>query len=473
MSNIIGRKSEIKILKDALKSKHAELIAIYGRRRIGKTFLISLIYKSYIKFEISGIYKIPLKDQLQNFHLLLKAKYKKANEPKSWIEAFHELTKYFDKLKSKTKKVIFIDEFPWLDSRKSNFLPAFENFWNTYASKRSDIIIVICGSAASYMIKKIINSKRGLHNRLTQKINLNPFNLHETEKLLKYNKVNLSRYDILQLYMTTGGIPHYLNKIKPGESVAQSIDRLCFTKNGFLRSEFKNIFASLFDQYENHETIVRTLANVRKGLTRNEILKKSKITTGGTLTKTLRELEDSGFIENYTPYQGTKNALFRLTDEYSNFYIKYIEKTKPSKQSFWMKMQSQQSYKSWAGFCFETICIKHVDNIITALQIAGIRTTYGSWKGTNKHGGAQIDLLIDRDDNVINLCEIKFYNTAYSLDKKYALEVTNKINQFTRSNKTNKSIFTTFITTFGVKENKYSQQLIQNEVTMDDLFEDL
>lgn len=253
------------------------------------------------------------------------------------------------------------------------------------------------------MIKKIINSKRGLHNRITHNIRLSPFNLFETEKLLQYNKVKLSRYDILQLYMTTGGIPHYLNKILPGDSVAQSIDKLCFTKSAFLRTEFKNIFASLFDQYENHESIIRTLAKVRKGLTRNEILIKSKITSGGTLTKTLNELEDSGFIENYFPYKGTKNTLFRLTDEYTLFYIKYIEKTKPSKQSYWMKMQSQQSYKSWAGFSFETICIKHVETIVEALKITGIRTTSGSWRGKGKKDGVQIDLLIDRDDNVINL----------------------------------------------------------------------
>lgn len=473
MNTIIGRKSEIKVLKDALKSSHSELIAVYGRRRIGKTFLISKVYSSVIKFEITGIYKIPLKDQLKNFHLLLNARYKRSKEPKSWVEAFHELSKYCDRIKTKSKKVIFIDEFPWLDSRKSNFLPAFENFWNAYAAKRSDMVIVICGSAASYMIKKIINSKRGLHNRLTHNIRLSPFDLYETEKLLQHNKVKLSRYDILQLYMTTGGIPHYLNKIMPGDSVAQSIDKLCFTKNGFLRNEFKNVFASLFDQYENHEAIIRTLAKVRKGLTRNEILKKSKVTTGGTLTKTLNELEDSGFIENYIPYRGTKNALFRLTDEYSMFYIKYIEKTKPSKRSYWMKMQGQQSYKSWAGFSFETICIKHVEVIAEALKISGIRSTYGSWKGTGKRDKVQIDLLIDRDDNVINLCEMKFHNTLFTIDKRYSEDIIRKVNEFTTSTKTRKSIFTTFITTFGIKENKYSKQLVQNELTIDDLFVEL
>jgi len=472
MRKLIGRESEIKLLNEALKSNSPELIVIYGRRRIGKTFLINQVYKKFIKFEVTGINNVNLKNQLLNFHLKLQKSYKKAKLPKSWFEAFDTLAEYCSSLKSKSKKVVFIDEFPWLDSRKSNFLPAFENFWNSYAAKRTDLIVIICGSAASYMINKIINSKRGLHNRLTQKINLSPFKLNEVEKLLKYKNVKLTRYDIVQLYMTTGGIPHYLEKIKPGESVAQIINRLCFEKNGFLRSEFNNIFISLFDQHENHEEIVRSLAKVRKGLTRNEILQKSKLSSGGTLTKTLNELEESGFIENYTPYKGTKNAIYRLSDEYSMFYLKYIEGSKPTGKSYWMKIQGQQSYKTWAGFSFETICIKHIDEIIEALKISGIHSTHGSWISKGRIG-AQIDLLIDRDDNIVNLCEMKFYNSAYSITKKYAEEITNKVNAFLKDTKTTKSIFTTFITSHGLTENKYSRQLVQNELTINDLFSSL
>jgi len=473
MRVLIGRKTEKTILTDALESNRPELIVVYGRRRIGKTFLIREVYKKYIKFEFSGIHKVPLKEQLKNFHLTLSSKMVKIERPSDWIEAFHQLSHYIEKLKSKKKKVIFIDEFPWLDTRKSNFLPAFDNFWNSYASTRDDLIVVICGSAASYMIKNIIKSKGGLHNRMTQKIHLAPFNLYEAEQLLKYNNVNLSRYDIIQVYMAVGGVPHYLEKILPGESVAQAIDRLCFDKDGFLRSEFNNVFASLFDQYENHEAIIRTLATVRKGLTRNEVLSKSKIGSGGTLTKTLIELEESGFIENYSPFQGRKDSIFRITDEYSMFYIKYIEKTKPSDSGVWMKMQGQQSYKIWSGFSFETICIKHIEQIKEGLKIAGINTTYGSWIEKNSPNSAQIDLLIDRDDNVINLCEMKFYNTEYSIDKKYANEIAKKVNSFSTSTKTKKSVFITFITTYGLITNQYSTQHVQNELTMDDLFVDV
>ncbi len=470
MRKLVDRKSEIFILSKALKSNRPELIAVYGRRRVGKTFLIRKVYKNEIKFEFSGIYKVPLKQQLNNFHLTLSAKNTNFKKPSGWIEAFHQLSQYIDMLTSKKKKVIFIDEFPWLDTRKSNFLPAFENFWNSYASKRDDLVVVICGSAASYMIKKIIKSKGGLHNRLTEKIQLVPFNLYETEQLLKYNKVKLSRYDILQIYMAMGGIPYYLEKILPGESVAQALDRLCFDKNGFLRSEFNNVFASLFDQYDNHEKIIRTLASVRKGLTRTEMLTKSKIGSGGTLTKTLLELEESGFIEKYVPYRGTKDSVYRLTDEYSMFYIKYIEKTRPSNRGVWIKLHGQQSYRIWSGFSFETICIKHVEQIKEGLKISGINAVHGSWIEKNTQNSAQIDLLIDRDDNVINLCEMKFYNTEYTIDKKYAKEIAKKINTFSSSTKTKKSVFVTFITSYGLITNQYSSQYVQSELTMDHLF---
>jgi len=471
--NLIGRKNEISILQNALKSNKPELITVYGKRRIGKTFLVRNVYKNYIQFEFSGINNCSLKQQLNNFYLTLADKNDSFKKPTDWIEAFHQLNQYISKLTSKKKKVIFIDEFPWLDSRKSNFLSAFDNFWNSYATKRDDLVVVICGSAASYMVKNIIKSKGGLHNRITNKIQLLPFNLFETELLLKKNKVKLTRYDILQVYMAMGGVPYYLEKILPGESVAQAIDRLCFIKDGVLRNEFNNVFASLFDQHDNHEAIIRALASVRKGLTRTEIAKKSKLKSGGTLSKTLTELEESGFIEKYLPYKGNKDSVYRLTDEYSLFYIKYIENIKPSNKGIWIKMYNQPTYKIWSGFSFETICIKHVEQIKEGLKISGVNSLQGSWIEKNKKNNAQIDLLIDRDDNIINICEMKFYNTGFILDKKYANEIAKKVDAFCLSTKTKKNIFVTFITSYGLISNKYSKQHVQSELTINHLFIDL
>lgn len=473
MNDFIGRNREILILQDALKSNKPELIAVYGRRRIGKTFLIREVYKKHIVFEFSGIYNESLSGQLKNFRLILSGKNVRIKKPADWIEAFYALGQFIDQITSKQKKVIFIDEFPWLDTRKSKFLPAFDNFWNNYASKRNDLIVVICGSAASYMINNILRSKGGLHNRITNKIHLSPFNLFETELLLRKNKVKLTRYDILQIYMAMGGVPYYLEKILPGESVAQCLDRLCFDKNGPLRSEFSNVFASLFSMYENHEAIIRKLASVRKGLTRNAILEITRIASGGTLTKTLVELEESGFIEKYAPYKGIKDPLYRLTDEYTLFYIRFIEHTKPSANGVWNKLYNQQPYKIWAGLCYETICTKHIAQIKEGLKISGIYAEQGSWISKKPEKGAQVDLLIDRADNVINLCEIKFYNTKFTIDKNYAQEVLTKVNVFTEDTKTNKSIFVTFITTYGLVPNQYSRQVVQNELIMDHLFIDL
>jgi AAA+ ATPase superfamily predicted ATPase len=471
--SLVGRKKEKMLIESALKSKKAELIVVYGRRRVGKTFLIRETCKNFIRFELVGMNKASAKEQLRLFSMTLHNYTKIKNKiPANWLEAFQQLKEYCDSMSGPKKNVIFIDEFPWLDNNKSSFLKAFDNFWNSYAVKRNDLMVIVCGSAASYMINKIIRNKGGLHNRLTEKIRVEPFNLYETALLLKKNKVVLTRYDILQLYMAMGGIPHYIEKIQAGESVVQAIDRLCFEKDGFLRNEFSSVFASLFDQADNHEKIIRTLAEIRKGLTRNELIKKSKLASGGNLTQTLKELEESGFIEHYSPYGNSKNALYRLIDEYSAFYIKYIENNKPSKSPVWSKLQHQASYRSWAGFSFETICIKHVEQIKESLKISGVNSNSGNWIEKNEQQGAQIDLLIDRDDNVINICEIKFHNAPFTIDKKYAAELIHKQNIFKTATKTKKSVFLTFITTYGLTNNEYYRQLVQNSLSLDDLFLD-
>ena len=322
------------------------------------------------------------------------------------------------------------------------------------------------------MVTNIIKSKGGLHNRITEKIQLRPFNLFETKMLIYDKGIEFTEYDIIKIYMALGGVPFYLEKIKPGESVTQALNRLCFSTHGFLRTEFNIVFASLFDQPDNHMAIIRTLAKVKKGLTRTEIMSKSKIKTGGTLTKTLTELEESVFLERYIPYQGRKDSLYRLSDEYSMFYLKFIENTKPSSQGIWEKLSNKQSCKIWSGFSFETICIKHIEQIKAGLNISYIHSTHGSWIKKNIKQGVQIDLLIDRDDNVINLCEMKFYEGSFSIDKKYADELINKRNTLKAATKTRKNIFITIITIQGLKQNKYSKQLVQNELNAKHLFKD-
>lgn len=467
---VIGRIEETAQLQEALTSKQAELVVLHGRRRIGKTFLVRNVCKEHIRFEITGMHRASMKEQLRNFHLTLAQHRKRLPEPTDWLEAFQQLGDHIASLRGKRKKVIFIDEFPWLDGRRSRFLPAFSNFWNAFASKRKDLMVVICGSAASYMVSKIILDRGGLHNRITRHIRLDPFSLSEAEQLLRHNGVRLTRYDVLGLYMALGGVPFYLQMVKRGESTAQAIDRLCFRANGPLREEFSNVFASLFEHSDNHERIVRALARVRKGRTRDDVAKTSKVRTGGTLTKTLQELEASGFIQRYMPYRGIKDPLYRLSDEHALFHLKFVEASRPSKGAYWAKLQGRPALQAWAGFTFETICMKHVEQIKQGLGIAGVHSVHGSWFARRAKGGAQVDLLIDRDDNVINLCEMKFRNAPFTIDKKYAAELNRKIEVFRQETGTHKGILPTFITTYGVAPNAYSRQLVQGELTMDALF---
>jgi uncharacterized protein len=471
MSGIVGRKSEIEILETALRSRKSELIAVYGRRRVGKTFLIRETYKDHIRFEVTGIFNGSLNDQLANFVKEINKKSKKVNKklmPKNWFEAFTLLESFLDKFKDRRKKVLFIDEFPWLATPRSRFLDSFGNFWNSYATKRRDLVVVVCGSAASYMVKEIIKNKGGLHNRITQKIRLLPFTLHETELFLKGRNLRFTQYDLLQLYMAMGGIPHYLEKLKKGDSVAQNIDRLCFDKDGALHDEFNHLFASLFDHPEAHMDIIKTLAKCRKGITRNLLISKCKISSGGYFSKIIGELTESGFVTLQTSMgKKTKDALYRLSDEYSLFYLTFIQPNKSQGKGTWHTLYSSHSYIAWSGFSFEALCLKHIWEIKKALGVQAIYSVNSSW--SNKH--AQIDLVIDRADNIINICELKFSNAPFSISKGYYDNLKNKLNELKKETRTRKNVFFTMVTPFGVKPNAYSLEIMETEILMKSLFQ--
>lgn len=469
MTKIVGRIAEQETLNEAFKNDKSELIALYGRRRIGKTYLIREYYKESIVFEVTGLFGGSLKDQLGNFTKEIKIRTKQSNDIslKSWFDAFNMLELYLNSLKSGKKKVIFIDEFPWIATAKSKFLMAFENFWNTYCTKRNDLVVVICGSAASYMVQKIINNKGGLHNRISRKIRLLPFNLFETEQFLIKNGLKYTRYDVIQIYMAIGGVPHYLEKLNKGISVSQNIDKLFFAKDGILKEEFNHLFVSLFDNSDRHMKLIKTLASSNKGLTRNDLIDKSGIPTGGDFSLKLEELIESGFVSEYPYYQNKKQlSLYRLSDEYSKFYLKFIDRTKNGGEGTWQKLCTTQSYHTWSGFIFETLCLKHIHQIKKSLRIDVIYSTNRSWFNDN----AQVDLLIDRSDNVINVCEMKFYNSTFTIDKKCYMDLKNKISELRKDINTKKNIFITMITTFGLIKNQYSKEMVQSEINMDALF---
>ncbi|WP_316843884.1 hypothetical protein [Pedobacter psychrodurus] len=322
------------------------------------------------------------------------------------------------------------------------------------------------------MIKKVVNSKGGLHNRLTRKIRLLPFTLHETEQYLKSNNIHIDRYQVLTIFMAMGGVPHYLKALKKGESATQVIDRLCFTKDGLLSTEFTNLYRSLFENADRHISVVKALADKPSGLTRNEIIGTCNLQSGGTTSLLLEELVESGFITPHLPFQKNANqSIYKLSDEYSLFYLKFIEHSRVTGEGTWLKKSSTSSWMSWSGYAFEGICMKHTDNIKQALGISAVFTETSAWRHSPKDGnGAQINLLLDRKDNVISICEMKFSNAEFAIDKTYATELKNKLDIFRRESKTQKALFLAMVTTYGTKDNMYSIGLVQNEVTMDNLF---
>ncbi len=474
MEKIIGREIEQRQLKNIIASQEAELLAIYGRRRIGKTYLIRNAYERQLIFEFSGVHHATLHQQLELFSdTMSKATGFPITTTTSWTHAFTLLIEYIKPLLKKEKKVVFIDEFPWLHTPRSGFMQAFENFWNMWASKEKNLVVVICGSAAAWMIKNIINNKGGLHNRVTRKIRLMPFTLGEAEAFLKQRKIVLDRYQLIQLYMVMGGVPQYLKMIEKGESAMLAIDRICFTKDGFLHDEFKNLFNSLFDDAAMHMNVIKALAKKGKGLTRNEIIKTCKLQSGGGTTQLLEELNESGFIEAYTPFgKNSKDSIYKLVDEYSLFYTKFIENGKLKGAGSWAKYSTTSAWISWSGYAFENICMKHIKQLKTALGIESVHTEHNMWRYVSKEeeNGVQIDLLIDRQDQCINLCEMKFSINEFEITKSYAKELQTKIDVFREKSKTRKTVFLTIVTTNGVKNFGKYIGLVQKEIKMNALF---
>lgn len=471
----VGRLEERKILENALHSPKAEMVSIIGRRRVGKTFLVKSIYHDKIDFEITGIQHATRREQLRNFMLQI-SKYSKGNfpltEPKDWLEAFYLLSKLLEHKPKPGKMVVFLDELPWLATHKSGFLKGLSWFWNSWATNQP-IVVVVCGSAASWMIKNVVHHKGGLHNRITKRIYLKPFDLAETAYFFKAKNLNFDHYQILHLYMAMGGVPHYLDEIEPGKSAAQNIDAICFSENGLLWDEFPKLYASLFENSDAHVRIIRALAGKQKGLTRSDIVLNSRMTEGGGASAVISELLHSGFISTYQPFgKKKKDTLYRLTDEFSLFYLQFMEKNRQEGAGIWQQLSKTQAYFSWAGYAFENICLKHLPQIKKALGISGVYSTASSFikKGNEAQEGIQFDLLIDRNDHVINICEVKFYGAEVTIDKAMAMDYRNRIAAFKEATHTRKQVFLTMVTTFGVKENQHSLDLVDASITMDDLF---
>lgn len=475
---VIGREKEQEKLKEALEKKEPQLIAVYGRRRIGKTYLIENTLAKEIIFDITGIKGATIRTQLSNFKAQIVKRSKKfhtAPTPQNWFDAFQLLQKYIES-KGTGKKVIYIDEFPWFCGQRSEFLPVFEHFWNNFCAKRNNMVVVVCGSAASFMVNNIIYNEDGLHGRISTTIRLMPFNLYETKEYLKYKKIDWDYYDIVQCYMILGGIPHYLNQIDKRYTLPQNIDRLCFETGGQLINEFDQVLLSLFRNSSLHKNIIIELAQKKKGLTRNVLNENLGKGNNSAFTRAIKELEESGFIVECPSIdqKATKN-LFRLNDEFCFFYLKYIQPNKVQGEGTWLHLFNSRSFDSWSGFAFEMLCMKHTPQIKKALGIPKVRTTTLSWtskaaqKSTQK-SGAQIDMLLKRQDRRIDLIEMKFYNKSYAISRSYRDQMINKKDVFEEEVDPDEALALVMITTKGLKKNTHSN-ILTDHFTMDVLFE--
>jgi uncharacterized protein len=486
IKNIVGRNKEIMLLNQVWSSKEAEFVAVYGRRRVGKTHLIREYFsdKEAIYFELSGEKDGTLASQLDNFIMVFSQLFYPnvlLRPPKSWKEAFSLLTQEIEKLPKSKKVILFFDELPWLAKKKSGLMQALDYYWNRYWNRKANLKIITCGSAASWMLEKLINAKGGLYNRVTKTLLLKPYSLAEVRDFLRSRGISLTQKQTLDLYMVFGGIPHYLKQVEKGKSAIQIINRTCFQSDGLLYNEFDRLFASLFEQAEDNLSIVSAIATVRHGLSRDELIEKTKFSSGGTLNKRLKELESSGLIQSYIPYGNKKKEMyFRLIDEYCFFYLTWIRPLKnkgfEGGKNYWQTKSKTPSALAWAGYTFESICLKHIDQIREALELQAIPCEFGGWRYIPRKGasesGAQIDLLFDRDDGVITLCEIKYCDYAYVLDKENAKNIKNKIEVFEKRTATRKQIFVAMITPLGTKSSIWSEELIHAEVTLKELFQD-
>ena len=473
-AGLVGRARERDLLGQVMASPEAELVAIYGRRRVGKTYLVREVLGSDLVFELTGLYGATLKEQLANFSMALAASRGSSHAPPdSWMAAFDQLVAVLGR-KTGRKRVVFFDELPWLASRRSGFLRAFEHFWNAWAVKQRDLVVIACGSAAAWIIHELLAARGGLHNRVTRRIRLAPFTVAETEAYFSSRQIELGRYQILELYTAIGGIPYYLKQVERGDSATTAIDRLCFSRDGALRDEFGKLYSSLFEHSERHVQLVKALGAKPRGLTRSELLEATDLGSGGTMTRSLDELEESGFI---TRLRGrglrTRDAIFRLTDEYSLFYLKWIEKHHGHAANVWTTKRGSPAWRAWSGYAFEGVCIKHIAALKRALGIEAVETEETAWQHRpidKADRGVQIDLVIDRKDASANLCEMKFSQGEFVIDKRYAEELRTKRETFRRIAGARKTVLLTLITTYGVRENQYAKELVDKSLTMDALF---
>ena len=477
---LIGRNREIKELKRYYDSNDPEFLVIYGRRRVGKTYLVKQFFEDRFFFYMTGVSPISKDDgyckslldkSLERFHsALCEYNIASSSKPSTWMEAFDRLKAGIVASGDSRRKVVFLDELPWLDTPRSGFITALEYFWNSFASARRDVFLIACGSAASWITKKIFQNRGGLHNRITGRMLIGPFSLSDCEGYFRAKDIVISRREICEAYMIFGGIPYYLSYWNGRYGLPGNVDRIVFSEAAPLANEFQELYASLFTGSEKYINVVDALSSKLAGVTRDELLAKLKAPDGGWLSEILANLEQSGFVRHYSLFPGKQNGgIYQLIDNFSLFHRTFIKGNPGKNEHLWSELYNTPRLNAWSGFAFERLCLRHVDQIKDSLGITGVSSNIYAWRSKTSNPGAQIDLVIDRADGIVNLCEIKYAKYEYAIDKKYVGDLENKYFAFRNETRSNRTIHETLITTYGLKENKYANRF-QSIVTADELF---
>ena len=478
MSAIIGRKQEIEELERLYYSDRPEFVVVYGRRRVGKTFMIRQALKDKFTFQHTGVSPVDqeneknrMKTQLESFYYsMLNQGLEGFKQPKTWMEAFYQLAQLLQKLDNGQRMVVFIDELPWMDTPRSGFMSAFESFWNGWCNGHDNVMLVVCGSATSWMLSNLTRNKGGLYGRVTCEIKVYPFTLKECEEYFEHENIELSRYDIVQSYMVFGGIPYYMSYFRKGYSFERNTDMIFFGNKPRLKDEFNRLFNAIFSKSDDCKKIIRLLATRNYGFTREEIASSTGLSLGGGLSDTLSALSESDFIMRYSPYGKGTGEYYKLIDNFCLFWLKYVEKNQEN-ATFINDNFTSDVMEAWRGVAFEQVCLQHVTQIKRALEIGGVRASISSWKvpGTEQKTGAQVDLLILRDDNIVNLCEMKFYSSSYSIDKDEESKMLYRVEMLKKTLSAKQTVHLTLVTTYGLVHGKHSGK-IQSVLTIDDLF---
>ncbi len=474
-SNLIARDKEWDELQRCMDSRESEFVTVSGRRRIGKTYLVEEFFDNKFDFNFVGSHNARTRVQLNNFARALSSysgKKYAGNDFKNWSDAFYALQQYLETLPADRRKVIFFDEMPWIDTKRSDFVSSLEYFWNAWASRRRDIVLIATGSATSWMSDKLLKNHGGLHNRIKHRIYLRPFNLRETEEYLQNLGIYWDRYQIVQSYMLTGGVPFYLQMLDGSLSAAQSIDKLCFDENGALRYEFDELYNAIFTRADSYIEVVRALAGKKEGMTRAELMHATGL-SGSFLSRVITNLERCNFVDKFSIYGKRKEIVYRLIDFYTLFYFKFLENDTSHDDEWWTHHMDTSGVHAWMGVTFEMLCMLHHKAIKKALGISGMATELSTWRcapDDECSTGAQVDMIIDRPDRIVHLCEMKFSESTFNITKAYEMKLRERLGIFKLKTKTTKSVVHTFVTTFGVTDGKH-KSIVHSEVTLDDLFD--